>query len=62
MTAHINAACATMQLSARVSYVALTASKIIIIIIIILLKQNYKIQLANNKIQMTWLIRWPVVG
>ena len=28
---------------------------IIIIIIIILLKQDYKIQLTNNKIQMAWL-------
>ena len=35
---------------------------IIIIIIIILLKQDYKIQLASNKIQMAWLTRWLVVG
>ena len=35
---------------------------IIIIKIIILLKQDYKIQLANNKIQMTWLTSWLVVG
>ena len=35
---------------------------IIIIIIIILLKQDYKIQLANNKIQMAWLTSWLVVG
>ena len=28
----------------------------------ILLKQDYKIQLANNKIQMAWLTSWPVVG
>ena len=34
----------------------------IIIIIIILLKQDYKIQLANNKIQMAWLTSWLVVG
>ena len=32
------------------------------IIIIILLKQVYKIQLANNKIQMAWLTCWLVVG
>ena len=31
-------------------------------IIIILLKQDYKIQLANNKIQMAWLTSWLVVG
>ena len=31
-------------------------------IIIILLKQDYKIQLANNKIQMAWLTGWLVVG
>ena len=30
----------------------------IIIIIIILLKQDYKVQLANNKIQMAWLTSW----
>ena len=35
---------------------------IIIIIIIILLKQDYKVQLANNKIQMAWLTSWLVVG
>ena len=35
---------------------------IIIIIIIILLKHDYKIQLANNKIQMAWLTSWLVVG
>ena len=35
---------------------------IIKIIIIILLKQDYKIQLANNKIQMAWLTSWLVVG
>ena len=35
---------------------------IIIIIITILLKQDYKIQLANNKIQMAWLTSWLVVG
>ena len=34
---------------------------IIIIIIIILLKQDYKIQLTNNKIQMAWLTSWLVV-
>ena len=34
---------------------------IIIIIIIILLKQDYKIQLVNNKIQMAWLTSWLVV-
>ena len=34
---------------------------IIITIIIILLKQDYKIQLANNKIQMAWLTSWLVV-
>ena len=34
----------------------------IIIIIIILLKQEYKVQLANNKIQMAWLTSWLVVG
>ena len=33
-----------------------------IIIIIILLKQNYKVQLANNKIQMAWLTSLLVVG
>ena len=33
-----------------------------IIIIIILFKQDYKIQLANNKIQMAWLTGWLVVG
>ena len=27
-----------------------------------LLKQDYKIQLANNKIQMAWLTSWLVVG
>ena len=32
------------------------------IIIIILLKQDYKIQLTNNKIQMAWLTSWLVVG
>ena len=31
-----------------------------IIIIIILLKQDYKVQLANNKIQMAWLTSWLV--
>ena len=35
---------------------------IIIIITIILLKQDYKVQLANNKIQMAWLTSWLVVG
>ena len=35
---------------------------LLIIIIIILLKQDYKIQLANNKIQMAWLTSWLVVG
>ena len=30
--------------------------------IIILLKQDYNIQLANNKIQMAWLTSWLVVG
>ena len=35
---------------------------IIIIIIIILLKQDYKIQLGDNKIQMAWLTSWLVVG
>ena len=34
---------------------------VIIIIIIILLKQDYKVQLANNKIQMAWLTSWLVV-
>ena len=34
----------------------------VIIIIIILLKQDYKVQLANNKIQMAWLTCWLVVG
>ena len=34
----------------------------ITIIIINLLKQDYKIQLANNKIQMAWLTGWLVVG
>ena len=34
----------------------------LIIIIIILLKQDYKIQLPNNKIQMAWLTSWLVVG
>ena len=29
---------------------------------IILLKQDYKVQLANNKIQMAWLTCWLVVG
>ena len=31
-------------------------------IIIILLKQDYKIKLANNKMQMAWLTSWLVVG
>ena len=35
---------------------------IIIIIIIILLKQDYKIQLTNKKIQMAWLTSWVVFG
>ena len=37
---------------------------IIIMIIIIkkLLKQDYKVQLVNNKIPMAWLTCWPVVG
>ena len=35
---------------------------IIIMIIIILLKQDYMVQLANNKIQMAWLTCWLVVG
>ena len=35
---------------------------VIIIIIIILLKQDYKVQLANNKVQMAWLTCWLVVG
>ena len=35
---------------------------IIIIIIIILLKQDCKVQLANNKIQMAWSTSWLVVG
>ena len=35
---------------------------IIIIIIRLLLKQDYKIQLANNKIQKAWLTSWLVVG
>ena len=35
---------------------------VIIIIIIILLKQDYLIQLANNKLQMAWLTSWLVVG
>ena len=30
-------------------------------IIIILLKQDYKVQLANNKIQVAWLTSWLVV-
>ena len=30
--------------------------------VIILLKQDYKVQLANNKIQMAWLTCWLVVG
>ena len=30
--------------------------------IIILLKQDYKIQLANNKIQMAWITCWLGVG
>ena len=34
----------------------------IIIIIIILLKQGYKIQFANNKMQMAWLKNCLVVG
>ena len=34
----------------------------VIIIIIILLKQDYKIQFANHKIQMAWLTSWLVVG
>ena len=34
---------------------------IIIIIITILLKQDYKVQLANNKIQMPWLTCWLIV-
>ena len=34
---------------------ALSYNMDIIIIIIILLKQNYKIQLTNNKLQMAWL-------
>ena len=34
----------------------------IIVMIIILLKQDYKIQLASNKIQMAWLTSWLVVG
>ena len=38
------------------------AQLIIIIIIIILLKQDDKIQLTNNKIQMAWLTSWLVVG
>ena len=33
-----------------------------IIIIIILLTQYYKVQLANNKIQVAWLTCWLVVG
>ena len=35
---------------------------ILIIIIIILLKEDFKIQLTNNKIQMASLTRWLVVG
>ena len=35
---------------------------VIIIIIIILLKQDYKVQLANSKIRMAWLTCWLVVG
>ena len=31
-------------------------------IIIILLKQDYKVQLANNKTQMAWLTSWLVVA
>ena len=42
--------------------VTLLIFDLIIIIIIILLKQDYKIQLANNKIQMAWLTSWLVVG
>ena len=37
-------------------------SKLIIIIIIILLKQDYKIQLENNKIRMAWLTSWRELG
>ena len=37
-------------------------STVIIIIIIIILKQDYKIQLAINKIEMAWLTGWLVVG
>ena len=40
----------------------MTAGIIIIMIIIILLKQDYKMQLPNNKIQMAWLTSWLVVG
>ena len=35
---------------------------IIITIIIILLKQDYKMQFGDNKIQMAWLTSWLVVG
>ena len=35
---------------------------VIIIIITILLKKDYKIQLADKKVQMAWLTRWLVVG
>ena len=39
-----------------------TENAIMIIIIKKLLKQDYKVQLANNKIQMAWLTWWLVVG
>ena len=38
------------------------SSRVIIIIIIILLKQDCKVQLAINKIQMAWLTSWLVAG
>ena len=43
-------------------YCTLYYDCIIIIIIIILLKLDYKVQLANNKILMAWLTSWLVVG
>ena len=37
-------------------------SVVYIYIYSILLKRDYKVQLANNKIQMAWLTSWLVVG
>ena len=44
-----------LGIASQVTYAAHLHYVIIIIIIIILLKQDYKIQLTNNKILMAWL-------